>query len=247
MLISDYLSQKIKLLSIFAMISVIFIHVNNLSLVNNPKPWFVFFSDWFFTGLQMWAVPFFFLVSGFFFDRGFEKRALNSVELKLFLIKKIKMLFVPYLLWATIGGILILPLFIFHNYINGVAVFERTIFSSSTIWSFLNNLFGILGGAPSGNGPLWYVRLLILLFLFAPLWILLRRFSKYLLLFISISFILLFSPVNEATYSEIFFNRLFIKVAGVGWFLLGMSFSALRIEDKTLSKTFAWGNLGGGF
>lgn len=240
MLIDKRTSEKIRYLSVFAMVSVLLIHANNIALVKNPKLWFVVFSDWFFTGIQMWAVPFFFMVSGFLFDKEFEVKKVSFLMIVKFWKKKIKSLLIPYLCWAIIGAVLTLPLFMSNNWIRQENLFYRTIFASENIWSFFNHLFGICCGAPYGNGPLWYVRLLLLLLLFAPLIVVVRKTSKLLVFITAILLILFFSPVNIASCSESFFNAFSIKIGGIGWFLLGMSINAFKLEKCVLSKTILY-------
>lgn len=69
MQITESLSHKIKVLPFWAMISVLFIHSNTLGAFEVAS-WNVFLQRLLTRSLSSWAVPFFFMVSGFWFANG---------------------------------------------------------------------------------------------------------------------------------------------------------------------------------
>lgn len=93
-------SRKIAVLTTLATIAVVIIHSNSLESYRE--------SAWLFgigngiAFLQHWAVPFFFMVSGFFFDRAFDDGPLIG-GYSSFLFKKLRTLGMPYLLWGSVS------------------------------------------------------------------------------------------------------------------------------------------------
>lgn len=246
MLISITASKKIKILSFFSTISVIIIHTNYLELYpTNSISWWV---GNIIRYAQHWAVPFFFMISGFFFDRQFrEERILGFYSS--FVLKKMKSLVVPYLLWGAIYGTLLMtPLMIGVAWTHGSSdLLSKTVFSISGTWSKVDAILGITSGPL--NGALWYVRILILVFISAPLWIGLFRLSRWIGVVLGFTLILL-SPL-EGTYSEAFslpfLGMFYFKLNALGWIFLGMGMSQFNLEEKQVSQkvffgfAFLWG------
>lgn len=106
---NDYLSKKIKFLSFFAMIGVVYCHTYNyfdrflqsrtvLSEGANPGAMLQFFIS---NGLVRFAVPLFFIFSGHLFFVHFEftwKGYLQKV------LKRVRTLVVPFLIWTALAG-----------------------------------------------------------------------------------------------------------------------------------------------
>ena len=124
--------------------------------------------------LTSWAVPFFFLQSGFFFAISSYITRGGYWEL---LKKKFKGLFLPYIAWIAIATVVCIPLVILNNHMTGRPLLERTIFTEPNIWSVIDSTFGIGRNSPRHLGVLWFVRALMILFIFAPLWKFLTRRS----------------------------------------------------------------------
>ncbi len=104
----------------------------------------------------------------------------------------------------------------------------RTIFDYSIgFLSLIDNLFGVTV-APRGNGPLWFLRVLIIVFMISPCLMFLRRMS---LLFVGVFGVLF---VLSAYYFSVYSVCL-----GLGFFMLGMMVSALRLEEKKISFTLS--------
>lgn len=100
------------------------------------------------------AVPFFFLISGFFFFRySYYPKGVYANMVK----KKAKSLFLPFLFWNLVG---LAVLWIIGGYINDNPLNEKQ--------SFLDYALGFL--LSDYYGPLWYVRNLIFMMALVPLY-----------------------------------------------------------------------------
>ena len=109
---------------------------------------------WFIPTFCYWSVPWFFVVSGFFFVRSFEKRSLKD-----FAVSKIKSIAIPYVIWCVLGFIVFLFLCPREVHFTPVSVFA-------------------LGKAfqPTYNPPLWYMRALAIFTVFGSLAMFVARF-----------------------------------------------------------------------
>lgn len=239
---SSAISCKIRALSFFATISVVIIHTNTLESMPMGS------ISWWLGNLigyaQHWAVPFFFIVSGFFFHRQFEKTEILKFY-PIFLKGKVRSLLVPYLLWGALYGTLVMtPLLVGVAWQHGDAdLFSKTIFSQNNIFLIFDSFIGISHAPP--NGALWYIRLLLLVFLFAPFWLLLFRWNKWIGGILGLCLIL-FSPL-EGTYQETFsisgLVNFCFKANSLGWILLGMLISQLKIEIRKCHVSIAVSSL----
>lgn len=227
-----YVSRKIRFLSFLAAIGVVVLHTNPIGYVENAPGWVSGFAD-VLSYFNSWAVPFFFMVSGFWFDR----RADMIINWRVFWKKKVKTLVVPYVLWSIYGTVLWTGLRVVNNLRNGGASFGDTVFESGNWIAILDRIFGVFQCSP-GNPTLWFVRLLILIFLTAPIWLWLRR--KVFCLFVVIMMVLtiLFSSVSWVSPCEHLFvlggYSFEFKVQGLGWFGLGMVASALHLDARRI-------------
>lgn len=206
----DYVKQKIRILSFLAMIAVVIIHSNTIGTLPDPSRWNSWFQQAFSRVGTSWAVPFFFVVSGFLYQRvsiakGYG-RLLNS---------KAKSLLVPYVLWALIGTALSVALIVVNNHITGHALFERTFLARPGVWGKIDALFGITLNGPSGNLALWYVRSLMVLFLFSPLWQLVAKFPAIVLGGVCLVAVLLGGESGITAIN--------LRFTSIGFFLLGVA------------------------
>lgn len=99
---TEEISRKLRIISFIATIGVVIIHTNHLErLVGTPFAWWVGNIIGY---LNRWAVPYFFVISGFFFERAFQGQKILPYWGS-FLQKKKYALFVPYLLWGIVYGL----------------------------------------------------------------------------------------------------------------------------------------------
>ena len=218
--VSEEYSLKVKHLSFLAMIGVVLIHANTISGINNLPSWCTISEMLLTRTFIRWAVPFFFVVSGFFFGNGsYIKKGGYSSLIK----KKIKTLLIPYFIWAIWGIILVTFLVCANNYISHNPILYNTVFDTTNIAWGINNALGILAYAPKCNQALWYVRVLLIIFSIAPL---LRLLYKLNIVFLFLlSFLLIFGGffLGRPEYLQVSF-------VDIGWFMLGLCVSKFGIE-----------------
>ena len=140
------LSSKISWLSFLAICFVISIHCQ-IGVQGTFQNLYIHFGT-------VWAVPFFFLVSGFFLRLGFQ----NTTEgFSNHVVKKLRTLVLPYLLWCLIGLIIRFP------------IVDQCATGLNDGWlGALNAVFGVTNGFPLGLPVLWFVRSLIVLQIVTP-------------------------------------------------------------------------------
>lgn len=244
---SEQIGRKLRILSFVATLSVVVIHTNHLEdLREVPLAWWV---GRFIAGMQLWAVPFFFMVSGFFFERAFERRNIMQ-DLPAFLGRKVRTVLLPYLLWGICYGIPAMTgLKIGVALKNGEAsdIWAGTVFSQWGSWTFWDSIFGI-SHAPL-IGALWYLRVLIIVFATAPLWLFLVRRFRWLAVCAALAIIAV-SPLSgmfEEQFAMPFGGVFRIKINAFGWILAGMCMGGMRFDEAVCGKcasvlcAVAWG------
>ena len=222
-------SLKIKILSFIAMVNVIMIHSYGAGTTNNLAPWCIFIQTFLFRSITYFAVPFFFIVSGFFFGRG---TYLSNGGYKALVLKKVRTLLVPYFLWAIIGCAISFPLIMCSNYIAHRGLLERTFLMDGGGWPAIDLFFGITGLGPKHNLALWYVRALLIMFFVAPLFrAIVKTVGGRACLALGV-LLVLWKPGLDVPYVT-------IKLGCFGWFLLGIGLSCERLECVNISKTMS--------
>ena len=164
----EYLSRKCRILAFFAAVAVVAIHSDCTLVMSNPAAWDMFVQKLYCQRLVKWAVPFFFMLSGFWFARSAYMK--GKACFGEFLGKKVKSLVVPWLIFAVLGVVVCTPLVVVNNHITHRALLERTVFDAISLWDGLDKTFAITIPQPQQAGFLWYLRTLSVLFLFAPVW-----------------------------------------------------------------------------
>lgn len=131
------------LVSFAAMWCVVVIHANNHFGVEGSL-----LREFVVPALTQWAVPWFFLLSGFFFVQSLQKYSVATI-----MRKKVKSLLVPYLVWCLVGAAVM----------GSVLSYKRT----------FSDVFGFFSCFPSGNPTLWFVHALMgFMLLSLVLWLL---------------------------------------------------------------------------
>ena len=211
-MMNEQLSNKIRTLSLLATVMVVYRHsLNYLAFFNSWSGEGVngFIQDGFMVLTQV-AVPYFFLVSGFFF---FKKDYYAGEEYKMMLRKKWKTLFIPFVIWNTVG---LLCLLVTGQYSQPVSVGDF-----------------ILRLADSNYyGPLWYVRDLMTLMLIVPVYQWIFRCNNW----------IIYATVFAALYYMwIPIDCGWISTEGIFFFFLaGILQKHQEILQRRLTATVVW-------
>lgn len=223
--ITDTVSHKISALSFWASLAVVLIHCNPLENFDGSG-WALWIGN-VIGYLQHWAVPYFFIVAGFFFDRGYASTERTTKSLWK---SKTKTLLLPYLMFGMLWGAVVLtPIKCYLNMKTGIGVWQGTVFESMSLVSVANRLLGITFSSPP-NGAFWFVRELILFFLLAPVFRLIRKRAHFVIPFASGVLLCVSHPMINGFGIENVFGVPF-KAMGFGYLLLGMSISIYRLEN----------------
>lgn len=226
--VSETLSRKISVLSFVAMVCVVLSHH---SIIGGFAP-LSFWNDvvqYFAYNLSLFAVQFFFVISGFWFARSAYVQGESGWRVGAFLGKKARTLLVPYLLWGLLGAIILLPNFLIHAYAPEGRFNTGTVFGQGGFWGSVSAIFGLGRLIPLGNGPLWYVRVLLVFFLTAPLWRGLFRLGRAVPLVLGLACILL--PISRVSIPYVVGS-----VSSLGWLMLGMGLERWIAENRRLPR-----------
>lgn len=194
MTITYKINDKIKILSFLCTIMVVFRHSRNLVAfwgteeVDN----FTAYIEKTISIFTEVAVPIFFIISGYFFFKYDYYDIHNYITM---LKKKIKTLVIPFLFWNIICA-LILSLY-------------DPLKIGSTIESGIHNLL-----LSKWNGPLWYMRDLILIMFISPLYLWIFKINNK-ILYTLVFFILFFKwwPIDTEVLSTE--GQLFFFIGGI--------------------------------
>ena len=178
----ELLSKTISYLRFPLTVGVVFIHFDlsqGLDIggithgLNNPD-WYYFIINLISGTLATIGIPLFFIISGFLF---FYHKDLNRDVYKQKLQSRAKTLLVPFLLWNMIA-----ILWQFKCFLPGVSSFyppvEVQLSPIRVLNTFINNNYGIFSSTQNAelggviipiDGPLWYVRDLIVMVLLSPI------------------------------------------------------------------------------
>lgn len=177
MVIQNEQSNVIDILRFPLMVAVVFIHTDllNFRFGNGPIPDTVFVFPYIFNlisgGICRVAVPLFFFVSGYLFFSGYKPE--TAVNYKQKLKNRYYSLLIPYFLWNTLYlGLFAAGQMIFPFLLSG----NNKLITDYSITNYLQVYWNIIGGLFPIDGPLWFLRDLIIVSLLSPL---IHFFIKY--------------------------------------------------------------------
>ncbi len=212
-----FLSRKLRFISVFAMAAVIMIHSYNyadnfLTPTTRISEGFRFppMLEYFFSnGICRFAVPLFFMISGFLFFYNYK----NSVDGYLTKIKKrAYSLLVPYVIWALLSGLLVTILSQFAFFGELPIISQRAV-SWGEFYKYLIN-------PPAFQ--LWYIQQLLIFVVLAPLIYALVKYTRGFIL-------ILFGGLWAADINYI------INSTGLFFFSLGATF-AIFFKWKNITR-----------
>ena len=163
------ISKAITALRFPICVLVVFIHstmdvrFSGLTLVDNRED-YELIRYYISTGLCSSAVPLFFFISGYLYFRGGnEGFSVNQYISKT--RNRVKSLLVPYLLWNTL---FLVAFYVAESLLSGMTSGNHKAIAEYTLRDFLMAYWNLGEGFPI-DGPLWFVRDLMVLSIFAPL------------------------------------------------------------------------------
>ena len=225
-MISEHVSSKLKWLSVVATLTVVWIHSNSMAFLPDLPNYCRFLSRFLMISLTSWAVPCFFMISGFLLVHSYK----NSY--KDLLKKKSRSLLVPYLCWAVIGAVLTIPLTLACNLLQRKPLWCNSFVDAGDYSGFgiIDKVLGIINDGPIDNGPLWYVRVLFLLFLISPVFILLYKSNRTPIVEFAVA-ILIICFFNSKSYM---IGNFELKPWAVTYFILGIAASKIDFWEKRI-------------
>lgn len=161
---NKYLSDKLRIISFTSILLVVFIHSYNLTVNFNSgsidigNSYNVFIQEYISQGIATIAVPLFFCISGYLFFLNFNG---TTSEFLLKFKKRIKSIFIPYLVWSIWG---LLFYFILQLFPQSQNFFTKKLIADYSFTELLNTLF--INPIPY---QLWFLRDLIMLVMLSPL------------------------------------------------------------------------------
>lgn len=182
---SNLQSQTINFLRFPLIVGVILIHSHVLKAVYGgvnilekvSMPYYIGVSAFISGVLATIAVPLFFFISGYLFFIKAEPFLRQGYLAKL--KSRARTLLIPYVIWNALTA-----LFYFSAQLalSGLLSGDKKAFVDYTWMDYLNIFWAIDEGGPS-NGPMWFVRDLMVVMLLSPLlYVLIKRFSGYFML-----------------------------------------------------------------
>ncbi len=249
---NSYLSKKIRIISFFSIIMVVFIHsynnIINLNSVSKRIEWEfnLFFQNLFSNGITRIAVPIFFLLSGLLFFKDFNTNSEITHKFFVKIKKRIRTLFIPYMFWSLLGVVIYYCL---QTASVSKLFFTKELIVNYSLGQLLNRIF--IDPIPY---QLWFIRDLMLLVFISPIlyFLLKKTFILYIsIILMSFLWILEYDLVFISNESLLFFTvgsilgiknlnidiRLSVKTIFIGaftWILLIVVKIALKgIEINT--------------
>lgn len=196
-----FLSYKIRAISFWSILLVVFLHAYNLDtkqqgvILTFPKSYIWFVQSLISNGVTRIAVPLFFIFSGFLFFIKFDQKAPDfSAKIR----KRVKSLFIPYIIWSVLGIILYLIL-------QSIPATQSFFINQRIVDFDLLSLTKTLFITPIPY-QLWFIRDLFVTVFFSKVWyILLKNLKWGLLILVLLLWLCDFESFNNALEALLFF------------------------------------------
>lgn len=179
-MIDEYLSRKIKILSLFAIIAVVYIHSNSSeplmqlpgSVIEGDFNINSFVQFFIANGLTRFCIPLFFCISGFLFFRPGSGDGIKSFLVKI--AKRLKTIVLPFLIWMFFG-FFVTRLMLYIPFYEASVPFPKAAINAETLWKFATKLH-----LTPISIHLWFLVHLFVFVLFGyPIFLLLRTRLVY--------------------------------------------------------------------
>lgn len=198
---------SIDFLKFFAAFGVVLIHTNPFEQVSLGS-WNGETVNQALIGAARFAVPFFFIVSGYFFGKKVKQGRMNSLELR----RQIIGLFRLYISWTFFYLLYDLFLLFLESLHKKVAVWPAFQSYFQENWTFSNFFYY---GNPTGARHLWYLTALIWSLLIISFFLYYRRSKLLLMGSLILNLIGIFDLTNQFHTRETLFLGLFYTTSGV--------------------------------
>lgn len=220
---TKYLSRKIKFLSLFLMVGVVFIHSYNYkdsfltptTTISEGFSLGAMFEYFISNGITRFVVPMFFAISGYLFFRTF------NLSLKCYgykLKSRFFSLFIPYVIWTAFAGLFLLAISNFEPFASLPVVIEKIGFTKEY------GIVGVIGWF--FNSPafqLWYIQQLIIFTIISPIIYLAIKYTKGIII---IPFFLLW--LTDLSF--------IINSEAILFYMIGASIAIFNKESFVLQK-----------
>ncbi|MBR4676278.1 MAG: acyltransferase [Victivallales bacterium] len=234
--ISKSLSLKIKGLSFFNALLVVLLHAYTGNSPESSDSTALIIEKFFSIGLCGVGVPYFFVVSGYFLAHQYD----NQVPYSQLVKKRLSSLMKPYCYWCIIYTLTYIAFTIYGNHLAGRPLHDNTcLVLPLTSWQNPFRIFGFDMFLFPADGPLWYVRNLMLLVLISPFLfaILKRKLTSVLFLVIALFFYLSHFMIQRPLWQ--FFQTGF-SFKGLLFFSLGIYLKRYPIQVTDNHKKTVW-------
>lgn len=196
---TPYTSSKIRIISFFSILLVVFLHAYNLEasgggiLFDRSPTWLI--EDFISYGITRIAVPLFFTISGFLFFLGTTEAAPGfGTKIK----KRFRTLLVPFLFWSVAG---ILFYYSLQNIPQLQKFFSKELIRDYSFEKWITTIF--VHPIPY---QFWFIRDLMVMVLVSPLlYFAIRNFGKIAIGILFLLWLNDFGPINNSIEALLFF------------------------------------------
>ena len=221
--VSAETSQKIKNMSIVCALFVVTIHVS-WARESVCLTWLI--NELVAQGIARIAVPFFFVISGYFLAAHFDEEGWWSHETK----KRVRSLVVPFFLWNILAFLMYLPQSLLKDYVEQEPI--GSYITQNWLWT---RVLGFDLSTTPLDGPTWYMRCLFFFVLLSPLFkIGIRRLRIGWILFaFFVARIPRFLLNDPESFWTGFFNLGGLSLGDIFYFFVGIYLRDFKIQIRS--------------